>query len=80
MPVVLLLQGCMNDDELWEPEGEMPLSTGGLFIVNEGNFTYGNASLSFYDIEHKIFSMELTDFLWEMWLILWPSGTAWVMW
>jgi len=53
LPVVLLLQGCMNDDELWEPEGEMPLSTGGLFIVNEGNFTYGNASLSFYDIEHK---------------------------
>ena len=50
----ILLQGCMNDDELWEPEGpiETPAS-GGVFVVNEGNFTYGNASLSFYDIENQ---------------------------
>jgi glutamine cyclotransferase len=52
MPVALLFQGCMNDDDLWESNGPIkPLTSGGLFVVNEGNFTYGNASLSFYDME-----------------------------
>lgn len=44
----------MKDDELWEPGREIePVSSLGLFVVNEGNFTYGNASLSFYDIENQ---------------------------
>jgi glutamine cyclotransferase len=44
----------MNDDDLWESERPIsPQTSGGLFVVNEGNFTYGNASLSFYDMEQK---------------------------
>lgn len=61
LPVALFLQGCMNDDDLWIPGGPVePLKPGGLFVVNEGNFTYGNSSLSYYDMEqgevyHDIF-------------------------
>jgi DNA-binding beta-propeller fold protein YncE len=50
--LVLISVACMKDDELWDFE---PLQTErpsrGLFVVNEGNFTYGNASLSYYDME-----------------------------
>ena len=50
--------GCME----WpagEPE-DFNASGSGLFIVNEGNFQYGNASLSFYDpatrkVENEVF-------------------------
>jgi DNA-binding beta-propeller fold protein YncE len=52
--MILLLQACMQDDLLWEPNGEFPQVPGrGLFIVNEGNFNYGNASLSYYNIDQK---------------------------
>ena len=42
----------MKDDEMWDmksPELEHPY--GGIFVWNEGNFMYGNASLTYYDPE-----------------------------
>jgi DNA-binding beta-propeller fold protein YncE len=54
IPVFMLLAGCMQDDELWsfEPSGRnFPFQ--GLFVVNQGNFMYGNASLSYYDPETR---------------------------
>lgn len=45
-----LLSGCMNDDVL--PVTPVDLfGSRGVFIINEGNYLYGNSSLSYYDIE-----------------------------
>ncbi len=58
MLVVLLvsLAGCMKDDQ-WIREhmqqGDINLAAGGVFVVNEGNFMYGNATLTFYDTLRK---------------------------
>ncbi len=52
--IVVLLQGCMKDDELWDFERlEYEHLNRGMFVVNEGNFTYGNASLTYYGLEDK---------------------------
>lgn len=51
---MITLFSCMKDEELWNQKIEKKYMPGkGLFITNEGNFTYGNASLSYYDIETK---------------------------
>lgn len=46
------LAGCMKDDQ-WVRDHlkqiDVKLSEGGVFVVNEGNFMYGNATLSYYD-------------------------------
>lgn len=51
LSAILMLPSCMKDDELCNCEDPGKGSSKGIFIVNEGNFTYENASLSYYDIE-----------------------------
>ena len=50
--VLFAVHGCMKDDQLWEfHQAKMEKPFRGVFITNEGNFMYGNASLSYYDME-----------------------------
>lgn len=79
----LLLTSCMK----WETgeEETFEASPSGLFITNEGNFQYGNASLSFYDpatrtIENEVFyranGMKLGDVAQSM---IVHNGVGWVV-
>lgn len=54
----VLFQGCMKWDYTLDNEG-LNASGSGLFICNEGNFQYGNATLSFYDPATRIVSNEV---------------------
>ena len=50
--LVLWLTGCMEDEALWNFDRlDTVKPHQGVLIVNEGNFTYNNASLSYYDLE-----------------------------
>ena len=84
--VVLLLSssvGCMK----WEYEdGESFATSGaGLFVINEGNFQYGNASISYYNpatrtVENEVFyranAMKLGDVAQSMTLY---GDTGWIV-
>ena len=52
-PVLFVLfSSCMEDDKLWNFESpSISVPATGLFVTNEGNFMYGNASLSYYNME-----------------------------
>ena len=58
LTIMLVLTSCME----WEygVEEEFSASDRGLFVINEGNFNYGNATLSYYnptteEVENEIF-------------------------
>lgn len=56
--LIVLLSSCMDDDVLWTTNRQpAPELSKGVFVVNEGNFMYGNASLSYYDLkEEKVYN------------------------
>lgn len=51
--VVTLFMQCMKDEEWVNTHLNQVVLPDGVFIVNEGNFWYGNATLSFYDPEKR---------------------------
>ena len=80
---LVLLAGCMK----WEygQEESFEAVSSGLFITNEGNFQYGNASLSFYDpasgeVENEVFyranGMKLGDVAQSMTI---RNGIGWIV-
>ncbi len=46
---LLLLSSCMDDDAIRDFERLDTQRTAGIFVINEGNFMYSNASLSYYN-------------------------------
>jgi len=52
--VLLLPRACMKDDQVSEvDQSSYNIPTSGIFVINEGNFMYGNASLTYYDPETR---------------------------
>lgn len=51
--LVIVCNACMDDDRWLEMNNQISIDIeqSGLFVVNEGNFMYDNASLSFYQID-----------------------------
>ncbi len=83
LTVMLAFAGCMK----WEYglEEEFSAEGEGLFVINEGNFNYGNATLSYYnpatkEVENEIFyranAMRLGDVAQSMTLY---DGKGWVV-
>lgn len=81
--VALLLGGCMKWD--YGSEEDFSALGSGLFIINEGNFQYGNATLSYYDpvaerVENEVFyranAMRLGDVAQSMTV---HGDTGWIV-
>lgn len=75
--------GCMKWD--YGSQEDFRVSSSGLFICNEGNFQYGNATLSYYDpatgeVENEVFyrsnAMKLGDVVQSMVI---RDGIGWVV-
>jgi len=92
----LMLAGCMKWDYGLEEEFDTSASGEGLFICNEGNFQYGNATLSYYDpatktVQNEVFyranGMKLGDVAQSMiirngvgWVVVLAAGFAFPLW
>lgn len=58
--LMLVLSSCMKDDELWDFTQRQPSGFNqGVFIINEGNFMYENASLSWFDFKTESLSNDM---------------------
>lgn len=77
------LAGCMRHG--YDVECDLVLPPAGLFILNEGNFQYGNSTLSFYNptmgnVENEVFvranAMKLGDVAQSMCI---HDGKAWIV-
>ncbi len=51
--------GCMKDDEWVKSQKTDKIPANGLFILNEGNFMYGNSSISFYDPKTRVLQNDI---------------------
>ncbi len=85
LPLLLLFTSCMRWDYGLDVEDDFSAPARGLFIINEGNFQYGNATLSFYDpaanrVENEVFfranGMKLGDVAQSMTMY---DGRAWIV-
>ena len=83
--LVLLPASCMEWDYGLEEDFDVSASGSGLFICNEGNFQYGNATLSYYDpatktVQNEVFyranAMKLGDVAQSMVI---RNGIGWVV-
>ena len=83
--LLLLPTSCMEWDYGLEEEFDVSASGEGLFICNEGNFQYGNATLSYYDpatktVQNEVFyranAMKLGDVCQSMII---RDGIGWVV-
>ena len=83
--LLLLHVGCMKWEYGIEEEFDTSTSGEGLFICNEGNFQYGNATLSYYDpatqtVQNEVFyranAMKLGDVAQSMVI---RDGVGWVV-
>ena len=83
--LMLCASACMKWEYGLEEEFELSGSERGLFICNEGNFQYGNATLSYYDpetceVQNEVFyranAMKLGDVAQSMII---RDGVGWVI-
>ncbi len=49
----LLFNSCIDESELWEGNFDGRRTSTALFVLNQGNFGYNNASLSYYGIPNN---------------------------
>ncbi|MDO5395913.1 MAG: YncE family protein [Bacteroidales bacterium] len=84
--LVIMMTGCMEWDNGPDNDGPFEVRGSGLFIINEGNFQYGNATLSYYDptdrkVENEIFiranDMRLGDVAQSMTIS--DDGRGWIV-
>ena len=85
LTLLLLPTSCMKWEYGLEEEFDTSASGEGLFICNEGNFQYGNATLSYYDpesrtVQNEVFfranAMKLGDVAQSMTI---HNGIGWVV-